>query len=63
LPRQDRHGPQEREETTGDRPVKLPRLGWYWHVLIVVVLFVVISGVAIWFGFGPVVHSLSDIAA
>ena len=37
----------------------LPRMAWYWHVLIIVVLFVVMSAVAIWFDAGPAVHSVS----
>lgn len=41
----------------------LPRIAWYWHLLIAVVLLVLMSAVAIWFDAGPAVHSLSDVAA
>lgn len=43
--------------------MKPPRIGWYWHVLIAVVLLVMMSAVAIWFGLGHSVHSMTDIAA
>lgn len=42
--------------------MKLPRLRWYWHVLIVVVLLVVTSAVAIWFNLGNAVYAPSDFA-
>ena len=43
--------------------MKLHRIHWYWHVLIVVVLLVLMSAVGIWFGLGRAVHSMSNIAA
>jgi len=41
----------------------LPRMAWYWHVLIAVVLFVVMTAITIWLDAGPALHSLSDTPA
>lgn len=37
--------------------MKLPRIAWYWHVLIAIVLLVAMIVVPIWFGLGRVTHS------
>ena len=42
--------------------MELPRLPWYWHVLVAIVLLLVMSAMAIWFDLGPAVHSKADIA-
>jgi len=42
--------------------MELPRLPWYWHVLVAIVLLLVMSAMAIWFDLGAAVHSRADIA-
>lgn len=39
--------------------MKLPRIAWYWHVLIFIALLVLVSALGIWLDLGPSVHSMT----